>query len=67
MFTDEVVDFEVTGEQPVAVDMPIGWAHNITNTGEDVLITQFWSHELFRPDRPDTFPEPVRRSAAEES
>ena len=39
--------------------MPVGWAHNITNTGDDVLVTQFWSHELFRPDRPDTFPEPV--------
>ncbi|MBA4084740.1 MAG: capsule biosynthesis protein CapF [Kytococcus sp.] len=60
MFTDEVVTFEADGDAPVAVDMPVGWVHNITNTGDDVLFTQFWSHELFRPDAPDTFPEPVR-------
>ncbi|HMM93620.1 NAD-dependent epimerase/dehydratase family protein [Phycicoccus sp.] len=59
MFHDEVVEFEVSGEAPCAVDMPTGWAHNITNTGDDVLLTQFWSHELFRPDAPDTFPHPV--------
>lgn len=60
MFTDEVITFEADGDQPVAVDMPVGWVHNITNTGEDVLFTQFWSHELFRPEDPDTYPEPVR-------
>ena len=60
MFTDEVVDFHVEGDAPVAVDMPMGWVHNITNTGPGVLLTQFWSHELFRPEAPDTFAEPVR-------
>ena len=60
MFTDEVIDFHVTGTAPVAVDMPIGWVHNITNTGHDMLLTQFWAHELFRPEAPDTFPELVR-------
>jgi len=60
MFTDEVISFEADGDTPVAVDMPVGWVHNITNTGDDVLFTQFWSHELFRPDAPDTYPEPVR-------
>lgn len=61
MFTDEVLTFEANGGSPVAIDMPVGWVHNITNTGDDVLFTQFWSHELFRPDAPDTFPEPVRQ------
>lgn len=60
MFTDEVLTFEADGDSPVAIDMPVGWVHNITNTGDDVLFTQFWSHELFRADAPDTFPEPVR-------
>lgn len=63
MFHDEVIEFPVTGDAPCAVDMPVGWAHNITNTGEDVLVTQFWSHELFRPDAPDTFPHPVAQEA----
>lgn len=60
MFTDEVLTFEADGDAPVAIDMPVGWVHNITNTGDEVLFTQFWSHELFRPEAPDTFPEPVR-------
>ncbi|MFI8592692.1 polysaccharide biosynthesis C-terminal domain-containing protein [Dietzia maris] len=60
MFHNEVLDFDVSGDHPVAIDMPVGWVHNITNTGDEVLLTQFWSHELFRPDAPDTFAEPVR-------
>lgn len=63
MFHHDVIDFEVNGEQPVAVDMPTGWVHNITNTSDEVLFTQFWSHELFRPEEPDTFAEPVRSPA----
>jgi len=64
MFHDDVVEFAVTGDQPCAVDMPVGWAHNITNTGDDVLVTQFWSHELFRPEAPDTYPHPVRQETS---
>ncbi len=60
MFTDEVIDFFVDGTAPCAIDMPTGWVHNITNTADETLLTQFWSHELFRSDVPDTFPEPVR-------
>lgn len=61
MFTDEVLTFPVTGIEPVAIDMPVGWVHNITNTSDEALFTQFWTHELFRPEAPDTFPEPVRK------
>jgi len=35
------------------------WAHNITNTGAGELTTLFWTHELFDPAAPDTFPEAV--------
>lgn len=63
MFTDDVIDFPVTGDAPAAIDMPIGWVHNITNTGQGTLLTQFWAHELFRPEAPDTFPEKVRTEA----
>lgn len=60
MFSDDVLDFAVSGDAPCAIDMPVGWVHNITNTGQDTLLTQFWSHELHRPEDPDTYPEPVR-------
>ena len=66
LFHDEIVDVHVTGDEPVAVDMPVGWAHDITNTGDDLLLTQFWSHELFRPYAPDTYPEPVRSDRTKE-
>lgn len=59
MFDQDAIHFDVDGKTPVAIDMPIGWAHNITNTGEQVLLTQFWTNELFKPERPDTFREPV--------
>ncbi len=65
LFHDDVVEFAVHGHAPCAIDMPVGWAHNITNTGEGVLITQFWSHELFRSDAPDTFPQSVERERSQ--
>lgn len=62
MFSPDIVEFHVNGGAPAAIDMPTGWVHNITNTGTDTLITQFWSQDLFRPDSPDTYWEPVRHS-----
>ncbi|GAA2096334.1 NAD-dependent epimerase/dehydratase family protein [Microlunatus panaciterrae] len=64
MFSDEVVSFDVTGDQPSIVDMPTMWVHNITNTGSTELTTLFWTHELFNPASPDTFAEPVLAPAA---
>jgi UDP-2-acetamido-2,6-beta-L-arabino-hexul-4-ose reductase len=56
---DEVVRFRVTGDEPVVVDMPTMWAHNITNVGGGDLTTLFWSNDLFDPARPDTYGEAV--------
>ncbi|MCW3839606.1 capsular biosynthesis protein [Micromonospora yasonensis] len=55
----DVVRFPVSGDEPVVVDMPTMWVHNIANTGAGELVTLFWTNELFDPDRPDTWPEPV--------
>jgi UDP-2-acetamido-2,6-beta-L-arabino-hexul-4-ose reductase len=59
VLTDEVIDFEVSGDEPSVVDMPTMWAHSIKNIGSDDLVTLFWAHELFDPEAPDTYPEPV--------
>lgn len=59
LFGDEVVRFEVSGEHPVVVDMPPLFAHDITNTGEEELLTVFWANDHFDPQAPDTYPEPV--------
>ncbi len=57
--TEKVISFELEGEKPSFVDMPVWFTHNITNTGSDELITLFWINEFFDPDDPDTFFEKV--------
>jgi len=63
VFTDEVISFDVRGDEPVVVDMPTMWVHNITNTGDTELTTLFWTHTLFDSKAPDTFWEPVNAGA----
>lgn len=57
--TDEVLDFDLDGEHPAYVDMPVWYTHNITNIGDDTLYTQFWISEWYNPADPDTYFEPV--------
>ncbi len=59
VLSDEKIAYEVNGSQPRVVDIPPGYTHNITNIGEDVMITLFWANELFDPQNPDTFFEEV--------
>ena len=59
--TGEVLNFDLDGENPSYVDMPVWYTHNITNTGLEDLYTIFWINELFNPDDPDTFFEKVER------
>ncbi|MFI7551061.1 NAD-dependent epimerase/dehydratase family protein [Micromonospora sediminimaris] len=61
----DVVRFAVDGRNPVVVDMPTMWIHKITNTGPGELLTLFWANELFDPERPDTYPEPVESGRRE--
>jgi UDP-2-acetamido-2,6-beta-L-arabino-hexul-4-ose reductase len=67
MFHDEVVELAVSGREPVVVDMPTMWAHDITNVGDRDLTTLFWTDSLFDPDAPDTIPEPVVRPAPQDA
>ncbi len=54
--TDEVIEFEVSGEKLEAVHMLPGFTHNIINLSEtDNLVTLMWANELFDPQHPDTF------------
>ena len=58
--TDEVIEFEVSGERIRAVHMLPGYTHNIINLSEtENLVTVMWANEIFNPDRPDTFGEKV--------
>jgi len=58
--TDEIWNFEVSGEQIQAIHMLPGYTHNIINLSEtENLVTVMWANEAFDPNRPDTFFEPV--------
>ena len=58
--TEEVLEFEVSGEKLQAVHMLPGYTHNIINLSDtENLVTVMWANEAFDPQRPDTFFEPV--------
>lgn len=58
--TDEVLEFEVSGEKIQAIHMLPGYTHNIINLSDtEDLVTVMWANEQFDPNRPDTFFEPV--------
>lgn len=59
LYDSHVHHFDVSGDKPVYIDMPTLHTHNIVNTGEDDLLTLFWTNEFFDPDNSDTYPEPV--------
>ena len=57
--TGKILNFELNGEAPAYVDMPIWFTHNIKNTGEVELYTIFWINEFYNADDPDTYFENV--------
>lgn len=59
LLSDHVDAFRVSGDAPAYIDIPTLHTHSITNTGPEELLTMFWSHEIFNPEQPDTYAEPV--------
>ncbi len=58
--TDEVLNFEVSGDKIEAIHMLPGYTHNIINLSEtENLVTVMWANEQFDPGHPDTFFEVV--------
>ena len=58
--TEEVLNFEVSGEKIEAIHMLPGYTHNIINLSDtDDLVTVMWANECFDPNKPDTFFEKV--------
>ena len=61
--TDEVLNFEVSGEELKAIHILPGYTHNIINLSEtENLITVMWANETFNPDKPDTYFELVENN-----
>ena len=58
--TEEILEFEVSGDKIEAVHMLPGYTHNIINLSDtEDLVTVMWANEQFDPERPDTFGEEV--------
>ena len=58
--TDEIWNYEVSGEKIQAVQMLPGYTHNIINLSDtDDLVTVMYCNEIFNPNRPDTYFDPV--------
>ena len=58
--TDEIIEFEVSGDKIEAIHMLPGYTHNIINLSEtEDLVTVMWANEAFDSNKPDTFFEKV--------
>ena len=58
--SDEVLNFEVNGDNITVIHMLPGYTHNIRNLSDTQdLVTVMWANEQFDPNHPDTFGEPV--------
>lgn len=58
--SDEIIEFEVSGDKLEAVHMLPGYTHNIINLSKtENLVTVMWANELFDSNKPDTFYEVV--------
>lgn len=52
--TGETHEIFVTGDKPEIVETVPGWAHDVTNIGDTMLISLLWANEIFDRARPDT-------------
>ncbi|MBT7442472.1 MAG: hypothetical protein HN790_00710 [Methylococcales bacterium] len=51
---NECVEIFTSGDIPKVVETIPGWAHDITNVGENDLVVILWANELYDPNHPDT-------------
>ena len=54
LLTGELFELTTSGDKPQVVDTIPGWVHDITNVGDDELITMLWANEVFDRANPDT-------------
>lgn len=52
---EKIIEYSVCGDKLEVVDIPVGYTHNIENTGDTDMVTIMWCNECFDPQNPDTF------------
>lgn len=53
--SDEIIEYKVSDKKLEVVDIPVGYTHNITNTGDSQMLLVIWANELFDEKNPDTY------------
>jgi UDP-2-acetamido-2,6-beta-L-arabino-hexul-4-ose reductase len=59
LFSEESVEIRITGDAPVAIDVPTMWTHRVENVGSEDLLLVFWANRIFDPSIPDVYPDQV--------
>jgi UDP-2-acetamido-2,6-beta-L-arabino-hexul-4-ose reductase len=59
MLDHEVFDLVVSGDSPSIVETIPGWAHDITNIGDEEMLVMLWANEIFDRANPDTYSCPL--------
>lgn len=54
IITGEVHEVRTSADAPTVVETIPGWAHDVTNVGEGVMVSLLWANEIFDRERPDT-------------
>jgi len=57
--SDRILEYPVDDRTIKVVDIPPGYTHSIENTGEGDMICLFWANQIFAPERPDTYFDPI--------
>ncbi|GKU27227.1 capsular polysaccharide biosynthesis protein Cap8F [Clostridium folliculivorans] len=53
--SNEIIEYEVSGEKLQVVDIPTGYTHSIVNIGDTDMVTVMWANEAFNAEKPDTY------------
>ncbi len=56
LITGEISEISISADRPQVVDSIPGWAHDITNIGDEEAIIMLWANEIFDRDHPDCIP-----------
>lgn len=59
IYSDEIIEYYVSGDELEVIDIPTGYTHNIINIGKTDMVTIMWANEAFDPEHPDTYYEEV--------
>ena len=59
MVTGETQEIITSAETPVVVETVPGWTHDVTNIGDEIMVSLLWANEIFDRARPDTIAEKV--------